>query len=174
MRNSPSGPLTVTDEVTAVIPYDQTSSPAAPGDFFVALVASIAGALVPVADPLAAEAALIAGAKTRSGRVLRARIALIANQDTSGNGDIDFQWTVNGAPVGNVVTLKWADGAFFPDISVITPQQVIDNGHGTEVDFGEPAWGPGDFVILKAVVKGPIFPASKAFILFSFENSYER
>lgn len=174
MRNSPSGPLTVTDEISAAIPYDQTVSPTAPGDFLVVLVASVAGTFVPIGDPLAGQAALIAGAKTRSGRVLRARIALIANQDTSGNGDIDFQWSVNGAPIGNVVTLKWADGVFFPDVSLLTFQQIVDNGHGTEVDFGEPAWGPSDFVILTAKVKGPIFPASKAFVLFSFENSYER
>lgn len=174
MRNSPSGPLTVTDEISAAIPYDQTSSPTAPGDFLVVLVASVAGTFVPVGDPLAGQAALIAGAKTRSGRILRARIALIANQDTAANGDVDFQWSVNGAPIGNVVTLKWAEGKFFPNVDALTFQQIVDNGHGTEVDFGEPAWGPGDFVILTANVKGPIFAGSKAFILFSVETTYER
>jgi hypothetical protein len=175
MRNSPSGPLAVSDEVGAMIVYDQSSQPAAPGDFYVAVVGGVAGAFIPVADPLAAKAFLITGVKTRAGRILRARISLLADQATSGNGDIDFQWLVNNKPVGNVVTLKWADGAFFADTSTLTPDQVIAGNQQSnkEVDFGEPAWVAGDIVVLKAVVKSPIAASSKAIIPFSYETTYE-
>jgi len=174
MRNSPSGPLAVSDEISASLLYSQAVQPTAPGDYFAVFVAGVAGQFIPIGDPLAPEAALFAGAKTRAGRILRARISLLANQNTSGNGDIDFQWLVNNQPVGKLVTLKWSSGTFVTDINAITVQQAINAVRaGSQVDFGEPAWVANDVVILKATVKGPIAPGSLAAIPFTFETTYE-
>jgi hypothetical protein len=163
----------ITDEVNATLVYDPANgSPGAAGDFYIVTIAGAESLFVDLASPQAALVAVINGPRTRAGRIGKARLGLLVDQTSVGNGNVILQWYVNTTPVGNPVTLVWSTGIPCPDINNATFAQVLAaNAAAAEVDFGNVSWKAGDTVYLRANVGAPVAGAG-AIIPFVYETIF--
>lgn len=171
MRTSPSGPIALTDESVALIGY--TPADITPGVNYV--LSFFNAPFVPESDPTISQIPLSTGQKTRAGKIGRVRMSLLAPSGSAGNGNLHFQWTVNGVARGNLVDFTW-DPSAFADIDVLTFQQTIDliRSQALDLDFGVVSWEKGDVVILKATIDAPVIGVNASYFCTTIENTYDR
>lgn len=145
-RKSPSGPIAVTDQISA-FGLSSDVSTLTPGDYFVAplFFALLSGSsFVPVADPSTPALLLLNGPEATDGRIGDARLYSIFSPGTSGS-DVKLQFTVNGVPVGNIITVPWVTSPV-----PVTNADAFAINKGALVDFGDVEWQGGDTVVLQA------------------------
>lgn len=152
---------------------NNVASPAiVPGDYYVLgefITAVLFGSTFsPVLAPTSVFGPLLFGPEVLPGRIGKARIGRAFDPSTNGSDNVQLQWTVNGIPKGNVVTVPWDQ---FGSIGTITFAQALAIASGDPVDFGDVIWVAGDVLLLKATF-GNVVGSGSAYIATAFDKVY--
>jgi hypothetical protein len=154
------------------IQNDVSSPVIAPGDYYVLgefLLAALFGStFISVSDPISPLGPLLFGPEVLPGRIGQARIGRAFDLSTDGSDDVQLQWTVNGIPTGNSVTVPWDQ---FASVGTITFPQALVIASGDPVDFGNVTWVAGDILLLKATF-GNVIGSGSAYIATAFDKIY--
>jgi len=166
-RTSPSGPVSVTDELRNLAELSAASNP--PGNYYtipIALAVAFSVVAPPVNDNNTFQFSEFLGPETRAGRVGKTRVTLLADPATLGSDPLVLQWTVNGIPVGTPVSIPWIIPPAFTTLA-----EGLAFLSGSPVDFPGAAWQPGDFVLLQVTV-GAIVGGANGLLGITYEKNY--
>jgi len=125
------------------------------------------GTLQPVNDSNIEEFSVIQGPETRSGKIGKTRVTLLADPTTAGSDPLKLQWLVNGLPQGEEVTIPWTTTPAIPP----TLADAFEVLKGMPYDFPNAIWAPGDFVFLQ-VTLGALISASQSLLTVTHEKNY--
>jgi len=165
-RTSPSGPKAITDEHSTAVQFDPNvlvvNTPYAWLLLPIPLIP-----LVAFTDPNALIFPFVQGSRTRPGRLGKTRFALIADPSTAGTSPVKVQWSVNGVPVGDELTIPWVTS-----VAPTTYAESCALVSGDEVDFGDVFWDTGDVLGLMITTGATFVGTTNTSLVMAYEEIF--